>query len=337
MERKIEALGFLGRQLKLNNSAELKAAKIKSYQENNWFIEENINFTLNAIADQFLDEEKIRQFVDTNNIVGVEKRKIVGVIPAGNIPMVGFHDVLCIFLSGHIAMIKSSKKDEYLTKTVLEILTTEYPEFSDRFQFVDKLSGFDSVIATGSNNTSRYFDYYFKDYPSIIRKNRSSISILSGEESEDDLRNLGNDVFLYFGLGCRNVSKVYVPEGFEITKLFELWTKFDHYKNHHKFRNNFEYNNANFLLNQESFLTNDVFILKENSEIVSRISVLHYEFYQDVDQLLKTSMLEPDALQCVSTNLKLESMPLVEIGSTQLPSLHDFADGVNTVLFLQSI
>ena len=309
----------------------------KSYIENKWFTEEQVVFALESISKYYLRADLLNDFCESYNIGDNHEAKQVALIPAGNIPLVGFHDMLCVFLTGHTCQIKPSSKDKYLAKTLVEALQQFNPEIRQYFSFVERLKDFDAVIATGSDNTSRYFEYYFKDRPHLIRKNRNGIAILTGDESEQDLRDLGNDVFRYFGLGCRNVSKLYIPRSFDVKRIFEFWKAYDHYIDHNKYANNFDYNSANFILGEAPFLTNNVFILKEDKAFVSRISTIHYEYYDDLKNLQNVLIADKDKLQCVATNLNIEDLPCVKLGEAQKPSLFDFADGVDTIQFLQKI
>jgi hypothetical protein len=321
----------------LADHALLKTAKIKSYQENNWFTEEQCNHALNSIAEYYLDQDLLKEFIEQYSIRDNIKNHVIGLIPAGNLPLVGFHDMLCCFLSGKSMQIKLSDKDKYLMPAIVELLAEDYPDVSNQISFVDRLENFDAIIATGSNNTNRYFEHYFKDYPKILRKNRSSVCVLSGKETAEELEALADDAFKYFGLGCRSISKIYVPVDYDIKEIFPAFEKYDHYKHHHKFRNNYEYNNANLLLNNDEFLTDDVFILKEDSSLISRISTLHYEYYNSIEQVTNHLDELQDQIQCISTHLDIPSLNTINLGDTQKPKLTDFADGVDTVQFLLSL
>ena len=336
IEQKLRSLQGLRDKI-IDGHPVLSIAKTKSYQENNWFTEEQCDHALYAIAEHYLDELSLNNFVNHYSIRDNIENHVLGLIPAGNLPLVGFHDLLCCFLSGKSVQIKLSDKDKYLLPALIELIGEEYPDISEQVNFVDKLVNFDAIIATGSNNTNRYFELYFKEYPKILRKNRSSVCILSGNESDEELEAIADDAFKYFGLGCRSVSKLFVPKGYDIKKVFPAFEKYGHYKNHHKFRNNFEYNNANLLLNNDEFLTDDVFIIKEDSSMISRISTLHYEFYDSLEDLIEHLDLNQDKIQCISTHLKINALDTIGLGETQKPKLTDFADGVDTVQFLLSL
>lgn len=333
IQKKIDSLVRLG-EIILEGNKLLEEAKIKAYRDNNWFTEEQVDKALNAIAKGMLDRNVLQSFSDIYHLDSNIQRHKVGLIPAGNIPLVGFHDVICCFLSNKQVRIKLSDKDKNLLPALIKLIAKDFPEINEYIDFVDKLSDFDAIIATGSNNTNRYFEHYFKAYPKILRKNRSSLAVLDGSESEDELRSLANDAFSYFGLGCRSISKVYIPLDYDVTKLFPAFSDFQHYKDHHKFRNNFEYNTANLLLNEDEFLTDDVFILKEDKSLLSRISILHYERYNGLDKLANELESIEDQLQCVSSNKAIGKLKTIPLGLTQQPSMTDYADGVDSVQFL---
>lgn len=257
--------------------------------------------------------------------------KSIGLILAGNIPMVGFHDVLSVLLSGHRALIKPASDDRILLPFLLGILAEIEPRFSDAIRLVDKLENPDAVIATGSNNSARYFEYYFGKYPHIIRKNRTSVAILSGNETDEELVRLGSDIFSYFGLGCRNVSKLYVPKGYVFDRFFKGMEQFGYLMQHNKYMNNYDYHRALFLLNQESFLTNDFLLLREHREVSTPVSVLHYESYANGADLNAGLETVQDQIQCT---VGIGHLPF---GTAQCPGPMDYADGVDTMDFLTGL
>ncbi|MEE9437797.1 MAG: acyl-CoA reductase, partial [Saprospiraceae bacterium] len=233
---------------------------------------------------------------------------------------------------------KLSSKDEVLIKVLINKLTTAYPEFSDRFIFTDRLSNFDGIIATGSNNSSRYFEEYFGKYANIIRKNRNSVAILNGSESKADIIVLGHDIFNYFGLGCRNVSKLYIHKDYDIKIVLEILH--DEYKeiiHHNKYKNNFDYNNALFLLNKEPFLMNGCIMVKESDQIASRIACLHYSYYDDEIALIEILNSEKEKIQCIVAKTQFSEIPTVNFGNAQSPAIDDYADNVDTLQFLVSL
>jgi hypothetical protein len=258
----------------------------------------------------------------------------VALVLAGNIPLVGFHDVLCVLISGHKVMIKLSSKDSVLIPYVLNHLTEIDPGFADKIEYVERLENFDAVIATGSDNSSRYFDFYFGKYPNIIRKNRTSIAVLNGFETEDELKLLGKDVFTYFGLGCRNVSKILAPKGYDFTTILKAWEGYHDISNHHKYRNNYDYQLAIRMVNKEKFFDNGFVILIESEKIVSPIAVLYTEHYDSESHLAEILKAVADKTQCVVGNKTRKS---VKFGQAQLPSLNDYADHIDTMKFLESL
>jgi len=264
--------------------------------------------------------------------------KAIGLILAGNIPLVGFHDVLCVLASSHHAMIKASSQDERLIKHILNMLAEIAPEFSGSFSFVERLAGFDAVIATGSNNTSRYFEYYFGKVPHIIRKNRNSVALLTGNETKEQLFLLGHDIFDFFGLGCRNVSKLLVPRGHNFTPFFEAIEPHNMIIDHHKYRNNYDYNKSIYLVNGDQHLDNGFLLVKEDSRMASPLAVLYFEYYDSLSTAVERLAAISDDIQCVVTGEKL-NLPnqIVDFGKSQQPKLWDYADGVDTMAFLAGI
>jgi len=247
------------------------------------------------------------------------------------------HDIIACFLSGHKAIIKLSEKDAVLIPSCIETIVSKFPAAKDYFSFVNKLESFDAVIATGSNNTSRYFEYYFSKYPHIIRKNRNAIAVLSGKETKEELREFGKDVFSYFGLGCRNVSKVFVPRGYKLEDLMQAFEHFKEIAYHNKYRNNLDYNAAIYLLNKEPHLISDFLVMREAETMSSRIACLHYQYYdtlEEVDQYLADQV---DNIQCVVSHLELKNAIPFAFGMAQSPEFLDYADNVDTLDFLQKL
>ena len=252
---------------------------------------------------------------------------------AGNIPLVGFHDFLTVLITGNVLVAKTSKEDNLLIKKIAEILIAIEPEFKSKIVFTDKLENFDAVIATGSNNTARYFEYYFGKYPNIIRKNRNSVAVLTGNETAADMVNLGKDIFQYFGLGCRNVSKLYVPKNYSFNLFFEsIVNDYKHVVENNKYANNYDYNKAVYLLGNNQLLDNNFVLLKESESLSSPVAVIHYEYYNTLQEV--TTLLEnkKEEIQCVLTEANLPNT--FKLGQAQQPTLWDYADGVDTVEFL---
>jgi hypothetical protein len=249
---------------------------------------------------------------------------------AGNIPLVGFHDLLCVFIAGHKAIIKTSSKDDVLVKHLVEQLNTWNNESSQFIHFEEMLKGCDAYIATGSNNSARYFEYYFSKYPNIIRKNRTSVAVLDENESTEELERLADDVHLYFGMGCRNVTKIFVPEGYEFLPMLSAFNKYNYFKDHHKYKNNYDYNLAVHILNGKFYMSNESLILVENSSPFSPISQLHYEYYSQIESV-STAIKAMEYLQCAVGH------GYIPFGQAQVPSLNDYADGVDTMKFLTEL
>jgi len=305
--------------------------------ENRWFTEDNCWQALDAIASQFLSGKVLTEWADRYPISDASMKK-VGLVLAGNIPLVGFHDVLAVFISGHHALVKLSSKDRALLTAIYNKLLEIDPAVTSHISLVDRLKDIDAVIATGSNNTSNYFEQYFGKYPNIIRKNRHAVAVLTGKESEQDIKKLGNDIFNYFGLGCRNVSKLYLPDGFDLTVLLRVLH--DNYKdivNHNKYKNNFDYNNALFMLNKVKYLMSGSLIITESPEIASRISTVHYEYYTDVNAVSQQLRDREEAIQVVVSSIALDGIDTVDFGAAQRPTIYDYADGVDTMTFLTTL
>lgn len=303
--------------------------------QNGWFTKENVKFALNEWS-VVLNEEKLRSWLKTYRTNKGVTFKTIAIIMAGNIPLVGFHDFISVLLSGNKVLAKLSSNDKVLLPFMAEFLIREYPELKDYIEFTQgKLENFDGVIATGSNNTSRYFEYYFGKYPSIIRKNRSSVAILTGNESKDQLKNLGEDIFRYFGLGCRSVSKLFVPKDYDFKLFFEAVYDWKGIINNHKYCNNYDYNKAVFLMSDFTILDNGFLLVKEDNGFASPIGTLYFEYYSD-KQSLKDQLKDRESeLQCVVSNGFKENE--VTFGTTQQPKLSDYADGIDTLDFLFNI
>ncbi|MBK6363260.1 MAG: acyl-CoA reductase [Saprospiraceae bacterium] len=335
VKERIKTLDLLGKRLTNYDFSEIIE---KAKNKNPWFTTENIKLSLNAVISEFLTEKKLNDWIGHYSLPQLVQPKKIGLVLAGNIPMVGFHDILCVFICGHISMIKFSDKDDVLIPALLELMFGIHPETKTYFQRVDSLKDYQAVIATGSNNTSKYFHYYFKDVPHIIRKNRNGIAILDGKETKEELQLLCHDIFYYFGLGCRNVSKLYIPENYDFQPLL---TAFDEWKNisyHHKYKNNLEYNQALYLLNLSPFMEHDTILLMESENISSRVGCLHYEYYHDMVSLENKLTAISDQIQCiVGKPLEGSIVHRIGFGNTQNPSLSDYADGIDTVDFLINV
>jgi hypothetical protein len=305
-----------------------------SRSHNGWYTEEQVFFALQSWAEA-LTAENLDKWLESYNLEGIEAKK-VGLILAGNIPLVGFHDFLSVLITGHKALVKTSSNDQHLLPYLAKYLIAVEPKFNDNIIFTEgKLEGFDAVIATGSNNTARYFEYYFKDKPSIIRKNRNSVAILTGNETKEDLVALGEDIFRYFGLGCRNVSKLFVPKEYDFKVFFEAIFEYKDVIFYEKYANNYDYNKAVFLMSNFKLLDNEFLTLKEDTSHASPISSVFYEFYDDLDQLKERLKTEHEQIQCIVSNQLTGDS--IAFGQTQKPGLLDYADNVDTIAFLSKI
>ena len=314
----------------LSGDEEWLLAKRKAAEANNWFTTSFINQAVTTIATRYLSQEAL-DLLTRNYFINSEdhSQKTVGLVMAGNIPLVGFHDFLCTILAGFKMMIKPSSKDEVLIKQLVKQLSAWDLRVNDDISFTPMLKGADAFIATGSNNSARYFDYYFRKYPHIIRRNRTSVAVITGKESAEELNRLADDVHLYFGMGCRNVTKMYVPHGYDFVPLLEAFKKYSYFIDHHKYKNNFDYYLAISLLNNQYYMTNGSVLLLEKEALFSPISVLNYEFYSDITTVNAEVNGNID-IQCICGQ---EFLPF---GQAQFPSVTDFADGVDTMQFLTS-
>ncbi|GHB81853.1 acyl-CoA reductase [Persicitalea jodogahamensis] len=302
---------------------------------NGWFVPENTLFSIERIASNYLDEGKLNSFL--NQYEQVTNPKKIGVVMAGNVPAVGFHDALCVLLSGHSLLAKLSKDDTPLMFFLLETLKKLEPEFKNAIQIVERINEADAYIATGSDNTARYFEYYFAQKPNIVRKNRTAVAVLDGDESPEELSGLSEDIFRYFGLGCRNVSKLYVPKGYDFSKLYEvIEEKRAFYANHHKYFNNYEYNRSILLVNQTPHFDNGFVMFTESEAMVSPLSVVYYENYEDISHLNTLLENHTEKIQCVVAD-PTKVPGAVPFGKAQSPGLKEYADGVDTMAFLSSL
>ena len=320
----------------LNSSfyASFQQAIRKAEIANPWFTETLVKQAIEGVC-KMLQRNVLQQWLAKYPAIPnmVTGKKVAAVL-AGNIPLVGFHDMLSVLVSGHAFLGKLSSKDKALMLEVKRVLCQIDASFNELLFFTeDRLAEFDAVIATGSNNSSRYFDYYFGKYPNIIRKNRSSVAILTGNETAENFKALANDIFMYFGLGCRNVSKLYVPEGFDLPQMIDNFEHYNHLRNHNKYANNYEYNRAIFLMNKVPHLDNGFLLVKEDKSFNSPIGVLHYQYYSDTQKLKAELSFNAHNLQCVVgaggfTNTE------IPLGQAQYPEVWDYADGVDTIEFL---
>lgn len=305
-----------------------KLAVKKASAVNPWFSHEMISNSLKAWCNNFT-EENLDKWLDNYSGLNSKYNKTVLIICAGNLPMVGWHDILCCFISGYSVKVKLSSDDDILIPAIVSLLQLFYPEIKNRVHFLkSKPENYDLVIATGSNNSNRYFNYYFGDLPHIFRNNRTSIAVLDHSTTKTELENLADDIFQYYGLGCRSVTKLYLPEGYDIDKLFKSVFKYKNVINHNKYMNNYDYNRSIYLLQSIKFLDNGFLILKECEDLFSPVSVVNYEFYKDLDNLEDQIKLDSSSIQC---RVGVGGIPF---GSAQKPNLWDYADGLDTINFL---
>ena len=327
LQDRISLLTRLGNYMQSQEPSWL-AAKEQASRENGWFIPEFITTAVDSIATQWLTEKKLSEWVNLEEVPTQQSSpRNVGLVMAGNIPLVGFHDWLCVFVSGHGAQLKLSSKDKVLFPHLLGKIFEWAPQLEGTYQLAERLGGCDAYVATGSNNSSRYFNYYFGKYPHIIRKNKTSVSILNGTETKEELEQLATDVHLYFGLGCRNITKLYLPFGYDFIPLLEAFKKFSWLADFHKYKNNYDYNLALYILNKKFYMTNGSLLLLEEKNCFAPVSQLNYEFVENIESLTGELSTHPDIQAIVGKNF-------LPYGQSQHPRLFDYADDVNTLAFL---
>lgn len=333
---RIDVLVALGERLQQTDRSPVQPLIHRAHQANQWFTPAHSIRSLEAITKNYLDRDKLDRWIANADIPFVQPRK-VALILAGNIPCVGFHDVLTSFICGHHTMIKCSTKDDVLIPGIISMMKDIEPACDDCFSVVERLAGFDAVIATGGDTAATHFQYYFGKYPHIIRKNRNAVAVLFGDESPDQIFSMSHDIFEYFGLGCRSISKLFLPEDFPLSVIFEALHPYAWVIDHHKYKNNYDYNHAIYILGQEPFFTNNFLILKEDPSTVSRIACVHYEYYTDIQEVAEKLKQDKENIQCVSADRAIEGIDTIGLGECQRPGLTDYADGVDTLAFLTSI
>ena len=330
LQQRINLLVGLGEYLLTENDS-WKNAKQKAYQENSWFTPEFIDLAVANIAKNFLEKKKLEDWIKPYGLPDeITAPKNIGIVMAGNIPLVGFHDFLAAFISGHKQTIKLSSKDKTLISHLIQQLYVWDGSARHYISFAEMLKGCDAYIATGSNNSARYFDYYFGKYPNLIRRNRTSVAILQGTESKQELEKLAEDVYVYFGLGCRNVTKIYVPRQYDFIPLLDAFRKFNYLAEHNKYKNNYDYRLTILILNKKYYMTNDSIILTEDNAAFSPISVLHVEYYDDKEKVAASLKADQD-IQCIV------GRAYIPFGEAQQPGLADYADGVDSLKFLRGL
>ncbi|REG81888.1 acyl-CoA reductase [Algoriphagus antarcticus] len=326
---RISAFLKLGKAIKELSSDEKEELLWRAENNNNWFTKDSVESSLEGISFM-LSAEKLDAWLSIYELKEVENPKSVGLMMAGNIPAVGFHDLMCVILSGHQAVIKLSSTDEILMKWIIKKLIEIDPRLEKQIRIEEMLKGMDAYIATGSDNSSRYFNYYFGKYAHVIRQNRTSVAVLSGNETTEDYIGLGRDIFQYYGLGCRNVSKIYVKSKDQLQDLLGALEVYSTISLHHKYHNNYDYNKSIYLVNLEEHLDNGFLLVKESEDLVSPISVLFYELYENESQLVEKLDKLKAKIQCVVGN-EADRIPF---GSAQSPEPWEYADEVDTMAFL---
>ena len=330
LTKKLILLGEL-----FNDAERFSAIFAQAEQQNSWFTQHNLTFARTTWATT-LSEANIKRWLSAYKLSEPQNVKKILLIMAGNIPLVGFHDLLCVWVSGHKAVVKLSSEDKLLLPFIVEQLRDLIPEWAEAVTFSDeKVTDFDAVIATGSNNTARYFEYYFGKKPHIIRKNRNSVAVLTGKETQEELTALGKDIFQYYGLGCRSISKLFVPENYSFDAFFQAIYAYWDIINEQKYANNYDYNKAVYLMSLYKLLENGFLILKEDKSYTSPIATLFYEYYTDTEALKKQLITDTEQIQCIVAKGLLPDE--IAFGNTQIPQLWEYADNVDTLKFLSNL
>lgn len=331
------AFARLGDRIRHLDEATFQTLADRAFHENNWFRKEDISRALQGIA-HFLEADALEEWLSRYAWPVDFQPQKVGVIMAGNIPAVGFHDLLSVLISGHVLHAKLSSKDQVIIKTLAKWLVELAPDFATRIHFEEQLKQMDAYIATGSNNAARYFEYYFRKYPHIIRKNRTAVAIIHGSETDAQLSALQHDALDYYGLGCRNVTKLYLPQDFPLERIMQLWeSRAAELLNNHKYNNNYEYHRAIYLINNTPHFDNGGIIFREEENIFTPISIIHYSYYQNLPGLTRQLEARAEEIQCIVSAKSISGLSTIKPGSAQLPSLGDYADGVDTLAFLMRI
>jgi len=330
LQTRIQILGQLGEYL-LQDGPIWQDCKEQAYRENPWFIPEFIEIASKKIAESFLHQTLLTQWANSYTVQDQPTQThTIGLVMAGNIPLVGFHDLLCVFVSGHTLKVKTSAKDSVLVKHLVAKMQEWNPEIANQILFADNLKGCGAYIATGSNNSGRYFEFYFGKFPHIIRKNRTSVAVLDGTETSQELELLADDIQFYFGLGCRNITQVYVPKNYDFLPLLQALRKYDYFMDYHKYKHNFDYHLAILIMGNKYYMSNESLILTENIAAFSPVSQVHYAYYSDIKTVFE-ALETNQTIQCVVGHGQ------TDFGKAQQPGLMDYADGVDTMQFLTSL
>tara|TARA_Y100001972_G_C7666083_1_gene336818 strand:- start:1096 stop:2091 length:996 start_codon:yes stop_codon:yes gene_type:complete len=329
LKDRIGAFAKLGERINALKEDEVNKYASLARRENPWFTDSNVKLAFEGIASM-IEAQKLNKWLLPYEI-NTQVPRIVGIVMAGNIPMVGFHDLLAVLVSGHYAAVKTSNKDSSLVKLIIEWLIEIVPDFKKNISIRDRLTNIDAVIATGSDNTARYFHYYFGKLPNIIRKNRVSVAIIDGTESREELAALGNDVFSYFGMGCRNVSKIFFPVGYDVKQILDAFATYESVGDNHKYRNNYDYHKSIYLINKTPHLDSGFLLWRETEELVSPLTVLYAESYTDKRSLTEKLKTLDTKIQCKVGH------GFVPFGQAQCPEPWDYADSIDTIKFLSTI
>ncbi|MEM6297396.1 MAG: acyl-CoA reductase [Bacteroidota bacterium] len=334
LSERVHAFTQLGEWIKASPKTEKEAWAYRAKMQNPWFTPESVMLALEGVT-QYLERSSLETWVEKYDLESVQPKK-VGVVMAGNLPLVGFHDFLSVLISGHSILAKLSQKDNVLLPILAEQLLEIEPRFEDSIYFVPQLKEADAFIATGSNNSARYFEHYFSAKPNVIRKNRTAWAVLDSTETEEELLALGNDVFTYFGLGCRNVSKLWLPKGFDFVRLLDTWQAFSSVIDHNKYANNYDYQRGIRLMNQVPIYDSGFLVMEESEANVAPTAMLYYQFYEAKDELSEVFENQDSQIQCIVSRSG-EYTRGVKFGQAQSPRLSDYADGVDTLSFLANL
>jgi Acyl-CoA reductase (LuxC) len=329
LQERIELMIQLVGYLKAGDESWEKA-KLQAFQRNPWFTFEFIDKSVDNIVTHFLQRDLLMLWAAHYHLDDNIQQKNVGIVMAGNIPVVGFHDFLAVFISGHKQTIKLSSKDDVLMKHIVDRLYKMDPAVQEKVTIAEMLKGCDAYIATGSNNSARYFEEYFAKYPNIIRRNKTSIAVLTGDETATDLENLSDDIHSYFGLGCRNITKLFVPVDYDFIPLLRSFDKYNHFPDGQKYKNNYDYQLSILLMNKMYYMTNGSTLLTENKSVFSPISVVHFEYYDSLESVTQKTAADED-IQCIT------GKGAIPFGQAQSPGLFSYADGIDTMQFLLSL
>lgn len=335
LQNRVNAFVQLGIKLQKLEEDQLDEFQFRTRSMNKWFDETSVNHALNGII-YLLEKERLENFVKQYQFTELSKK--IGIVMAGNIPAVGFHDYLCVLLAGYELHAKLSSQDNYLLKAIHQLLVEIEPAFGEKVNFTERIviTDIDGMIATGSDNSARYFEQYFSKVPNIIRKNRTSCAIMTGEESEEEMYSLGRDIFEYYGLGCRNVSKLFVPKGYDFIPFLDQMMKYEQVAFHPTYENNYSYNKSVYLVNKEKHLDTGFLLLRASEELVSPIAVLYYEEYEKIEDVKKILNTLSEKIQCIVCKDDIVEGSQV-FGQAQYPKIDDFADNVDTIQFLLSL